>query len=213
MVAEGTLVGGRYRILTQVGIGGMSTVYLAMDASLNRRWAVKQMRDAGSAERRDVMLRSLTVESEMIARLDHPAIPRIVDLIDDDTGVFVVMDFVEGQTLRTLLEREGPQDEALVVDWGIQLCDVLDYLHRRTPMVVFRDMKPSNVMLTPDGMVKLIDFGIAIEQGRPVRTVTASATAGDWARRGMVRRSSSNPTACWMPVLTSMRWGPRCSSC
>ena len=165
MVAEGTLVGGRYRILTQVGIGGMSTVYLAMDASLNRRWAVKQMRDAGSAERRDVMLRSLTVESEMIARLDHPAIPRIVDLIDDDTGVFVVMDFVEGQTLRTLLEREGPQDEALVVDWGIQLCDVLDYLHRRTPMVVFRDMKPSNVMLTPDGMVKLIDFGIAIEQG------------------------------------------------
>ena len=84
MVAEGTLVGGRYRILTQVGIGGMSTVYLAMDASLNRRWAVKQMRDAGSAERRDVMLRSLTVESEMIARLDHPAIPRIVDLIDDD---------------------------------------------------------------------------------------------------------------------------------
>ena len=165
MVAEGTLVGGRYRILTQVGIGGMSTVYLAMDASLNRRWAVKQMRDAGSAERCDVMLRSLTVESEMIARLDHPAIPRIVDLIDDDTGVFVVMDFVEGQTLRTLLEREGPQDEALVVDWGIQLCDVLDYLHRRTPMVVFRDMKPSNVMLTPDGMVKLIDFGIAIEQG------------------------------------------------
>ena len=159
------MVGGRYRILTQVGIGGMSTVYLAMDASLNRRWAVKQMRDAGSAERRDVMLRSLTVESEMIARLDHPAIPRIVDLIDDDTGVFVVMDFVEGQTLRTLLEREGPQDEALVVDWGIQLCDVLDYLHRRTPMVVFRDMKPSNVMLTPDGMVKLIDFGIAIEQG------------------------------------------------
>ena len=62
MVAEGTLVGGRYRILTQVGIGGMSAVYLAMDASLNRRWAVKQMRDAGSAERRDVMLRSLTVE-------------------------------------------------------------------------------------------------------------------------------------------------------
>lgn len=165
MVAEGALIGGRYRILAQIGAGGMATVYLAMDVALNRRWAVKQMRDVGSPARHDAMMRGLRAESALIARLDHPAIPRIVDLITDASEVFVVMDFVEGETLRALLEREGPRSEAQAVDWGIQLCDVLDYLHRRTPMVVYRDLKPSNIMLTPDGSIRLIDFGIALETG------------------------------------------------
>lgn len=165
MVTEGDLIGGRYRILTQVGAGGMSTVYLAMDASLHRPWAVKQMRGVATAERRDVVKRSLTVEAEMISRLDHPAIPRIVDLVEERNDLFVVMDYVEGRTLSAVLEEQGPQSESQVVDWGIQLCDVLDYLHRRTPMVVFRDMKPSNVMVMPDGAIRLIDFGIAVTVG------------------------------------------------
>ena len=171
MVAENTLVGKRYRILTQIGKGGMSTVYLALDSSLNKQWAVKEIKNVSNPVQRDLVIKSLTVEANMIKRFDHPAIPRIVDLIEEKGSLFVVMDFVEGQTLSSLLKKEGPQKEEDVVDWGIQLCDVLDYLHRRKPPVVFRDMKPSNVMLTPDGSVKLIDFGIALEIGKGERTL------------------------------------------
>lgn len=166
MVAEGTLVGKRYRILTQIGKGGMSTVYLAMDSSLNKQWAVKEIRNVTDPVQRDLVIRSLTVEANMIKRFDHPAIPRIVDLIEEKSSLFVVMDYVEGQTLSALLKKKGAQKEEDVVDWGIQLCDVLDYLHRRKPPVVFRDVKPSNIMLTPDGAIKLIDFGIALEIGK-----------------------------------------------
>ena len=131
MVAEGTLVGKRYRILTQIGKGGMSTVYLAMDSSLNKQWAVKEIRNVTDPVQRDLVIRSLTVEANMIKRFDHPAIPRIVDLIEEKSSLFVVMDYVEGQTLSALLKKKGAQKEEDVVDWGIQLCDVLDYLHRR----------------------------------------------------------------------------------
>lgn len=166
MVGVNTLVGKRYKILAQIGKGGMSTVYLAMDSSLNKQWAIKEIRSASDPVQRDLVIKSLTVEANMIKRFDHPAIPRIVDLIEEKGSLFVVMDYVEGQTLASLLKKEGPQSEEDVVDWGIQLCDVLDYLHRRKHPVIFRDMKPSNVMLTPEGAIKLIDFGIALETGK-----------------------------------------------
>lgn len=166
MVGLNTLVGKRYKILAQIGKGGMSTVYLAMDSSLNKQWAIKEIRSASDPVQRDLVIKSLTVEANMIKRFDHPAIPRIVDLIEEKGSLFVVMDYVEGQTLASLLKKEGPQSEEDVVDWGIQLCDVLDYLHRRKHPVIFRDMKPSNVMLTPEGAIKLIDFGIALETGK-----------------------------------------------
>lgn len=157
MVGLNTLVGKRYKILAQIGKGGMSTVYLAIDSSLNKQWAIKEIRSASDPVQRDLVIKSLTVEANMIKRFDHPAIPRIVDLIEEKGSLFVVMDYVEGQTLASLLKKEGPQSEEDVVDWGIQLCDVLDYLHRRKHPVSFRDMKPSNVMLTPEGAIKLID--------------------------------------------------------
>ena len=165
MVAENTVIGGRYRILTQIGKGGMSTVYLALDTSLNKQWAVKEIRQVTDPVKRDMIIKSITVEANMIKRLDHPSIPRIVDLIDDHGTLYVVMDYVEGRTLADILKNEGPQPEDRVADWGIQLCDALDYLHRRNPPVIYRDMKPSNVMVTPSGAIKLIDFGIAIEMG------------------------------------------------
>lgn len=165
MVAENTVVGKRYRILTEIGRGGMSTVYLALDSSLNKQWAVKEIRNVEDPVRRGMIIKSLTVEANMIKRFDHPAIPRIVDLIDENGSLYVVMDYIEGRTLSAILKSEGPQPEDRVVDWGVQLCDALDYLHRRNPAVIYRDMKPSNVMVTPGGAIKLIDFGIAIEVG------------------------------------------------
>ncbi|KAB5608515.1 serine/threonine protein kinase [Bifidobacterium jacchi] len=165
MVTENTVVGKRYKILTQIGKGGMSTVYLALDTTLNKQWAIKEIKNSSDPVQRDLVIKSMQTEASMIKSFDHPAIPRIVDLVQEKGSLFVVMDYVEGRTLSSLLKKEGPQPEDEVVDWGVQLCDVLEYLHQRKPAVIFRDMKPSNVMLTPEGMVKLIDFGIAIQQG------------------------------------------------
>ena len=105
MVGLNTLVGKRFKNLAQIGKGGMSTVYLAMDSSLNKQWAIKEIRSASDPVQRDLVIKSLTVEANMIKRFDHPAIPRIVDLIEEKGSLFVVMDYVEGQTLASLLKK------------------------------------------------------------------------------------------------------------
>lgn len=163
MVNVGEVVGGKYEIVRLVGEGGMSRVYLAMDAKLNKQWAVKEIRATGTAEQQELVRASLVTEANTIKRLDHPAFPRIVDLIDEDGSLYVVMDYIEGVSLARVLEEQGPQSQEDVIDWGRQLCDALDYLHTRTPPIVYRDMKPANVMLKPDGTVCVIDFGIARE--------------------------------------------------
>lgn len=181
MAEEGSVVGGRYRILAQIGEGGMSRVYLALDTVLNKQWAAKEIKQFEDATQRELIIKSLITESNMIKRFDHPAIPRIVDIVDSDGTLFVIMDYVEGRTLDELLKLDGPQEEDDVVDWAVQLCDVLDYLHNRKPPVVYRDMKPANVMLKPNGLVQLIDFGIAREY-RDEGAVTAAI--GDTVQLG-----------------------------
>lgn len=214
MVGLNTLVGKRYKILAQIGKGGMSTVYLAMDSSLNKQWAIKEIRSASDPVQRDLVIKSLTVEANMIKRFDHPAIPRIVDLIEEKGSLFVVMDYVEGQTLASLLKKEGPQSEEDVVDWGIQLCDVLDYLHRRKHPVIFRDMKPSNVMLTPEGAQSSLSTSAL--HWRPARMRIASrwsVTTASSVRRASALPNSSPRTAPWTHVPISMRSVPPCSTC
>lgn len=182
MAEEGALIGGRYRILTQIGEGGMSRAYLALDSVLNKQWAAKEIKRVDDDVQRELIVQSLITESNMIKRFDHPAIPRIVDIVDEDGTLFVIMDYVEGRTLEEILKLEGPQAEDDVVDWAVQLCDVLDYLHTRTPPVIYRDMKPSNVMLKPNGLVQLIDFGIAREYREDGSEV--SAAMGDTVQLG-----------------------------
>ncbi|MGN0034521.1 MAG: serine/threonine-protein kinase, partial [Coriobacteriales bacterium] len=178
----GGLIGGRYKVLTQVGEGGMSRVYLALDTILNKQWAAKEIKLVEDRAQRDLVVNSLITESNMIKRLDHPAIPRIVDIVDEQGALFVIMDYIEGHTLEDILENEGRQSEDDVVDWAIQLCDVLDYLHEHNPRVIYRDMKPSNVMLKPNGMIQLIDFGIAREYREDGEEVTAAV--GDTVQLG-----------------------------
>lgn len=175
MTRENDIVGGRYRIITQIGTGGMSTVYLAIDKTLNKQWAVKEIRNVEDKHKREVIVRSLVEEANLIKAFDHPAIPRIVDLVDEHGSLYVVMDYIEGRTLREVRREKQQCTEKEVVDWGIQLCSVLDYIHRRKPPVVFSDMKPSNVMLKPDGTVMLIDFGIAHISGKPVHSAEEAA--------------------------------------
>ncbi|MCI7438362.1 MAG: serine/threonine protein kinase [Coriobacteriaceae bacterium] len=162
----GMVVGGRYQLLTVIGTGGMSTVYLALDKVLNKQWAAKEIRRVEDPQMRDLIVKSIVTEANMIKRFDHPAIPRIVDIVDDAGTLYVIMDYVEGHALESILETMGPQPEDAVADWAIQLCDVLEYLHQLDPPIIYRDMKPSNVMLRPNGSVSVIDFGIARELHR-----------------------------------------------
>lgn len=178
----GIVVGKRYQLLTKIGTGGMSTVYLALDTVLNKQWAAKEIKDVSDPEQRELIVQSIVTEANMIKSFDHPAIPRIVDLVDESGTLYVIMDYVEGRSLSAVLATDGPQPEDEVVNWGLQLCDALEYLHRRTPPVIYRDMKPSNVMLKPNGLVQIIDFGIAREYRDDGGTVTAAM--GDTVQLG-----------------------------
>lgn len=163
MAEIGTIIDGKYEILTEIGRGGMSVVYLAMDTHLNKQWAVKELRKKGSGKNDEIIVNSLLAEANMMKKLDHPALPRIVDIIDNGVTIFVVMDYIEGESLDKILAEYGAQPEELVVGWAKQLCDALYYLHSQKPPIIYRDMKPANIMLKPEGNIKIIDFGIARE--------------------------------------------------
>ena len=148
----------KYEVLKLINRGGSSRVYLALDRNLNRQWAIKKIKKKKNSSHTN----SLMAEAEIMKHLDHNALPRIVDIIDDNDYFYIIMDYVQGENLKTVLRADGPQDQETVVEWGIELCDVLQYLHDHN--IIYRDMKPANVMLTiPDGNIKVIDFGIARE--------------------------------------------------
>lgn len=163
MAGIGAVIDGKYEILKQIGQGGMSRVYLAMDNRLNKQWAVKEILRQGAGEKDTVAVNSLLAEAGLMKRLDHPALPRIVDIIDNEDTIYVVMDYIEGESLEYILKEQGPQPESLVLDWARQLCDAFIYLHSRKPPIIYRDMKPANVMRKPEGNLKVVDFGIARE--------------------------------------------------
>lgn len=147
-----------YEIKSIIGKGGMSTVYLAEHKRLHTRWAVKEVRKQ-QGTRFDFL-----AESNILKRLQHPMLPRIVDIFEDRDCIYIVEDFVEGITLEDLLKQQKKVDESQGLQWFRDLCGVLAYLHGQRPHpIIYRDMKPSNIMLQPDGSLKLIDFGIARE--------------------------------------------------
>ncbi|SEO61091.1 serine/threonine protein kinase [Amphibacillus marinus] len=162
MLKIGTIVDGRYEILKEIGRGGMSVVYLAMDNRLNKSLVVKDIRKRKGKDN-ELLINSLVVEANMLKRLEHHALPRIYDIIESKGDIYVVMDYIEGQSLKEVLDSHGRLPAKDVIKWARQLSDVLDYLHTREPPIVYRDMKPDNIMLTPNGKIKLIDFGIARE--------------------------------------------------
>ncbi len=162
MLQIGQLVDGKYKILNKVGQGGMSVVYLAMNEKANKQWAIKEVRKDGVKDF-EVVKQGLVVETDMLKRLSHPSLPSIIDVIEDEDTFLIVMDYIEGNPLSKILEEYGAQPQKNVIEWAKQLCDVLGYLHTRHPAIIYRDMKPGNVMLKPDGKVTLIDFGTARE--------------------------------------------------
>jgi serine/threonine-protein kinase len=156
------MLNNRYIIVQTIGRGGMSAVYQATD-TLQRGnvWAIKEMSEsmATSHEDRDYAVSQFLQEAQLLRTLNHPNMPKVVDVFAQAGKHYLVMEYVKGQTLEHLLaNRAQPLSEAEVVPWAIQLCEVLGYLHRQN--IIFRDLKPGNIMITHDEQVKLIDFGI-----------------------------------------------------
>ena len=163
MAERGTIIEEKYEVLKLIGKGGMSKVYLAMDKNLNKQWAIKEIERRAYDKNNEVVVASAMAEANMMKKLDYPSLPRIVDIIEKEDVIYVVMDYIEGETLSNILNREGAQPQELVIEWAKELCRVLDYLHTQNPPIIYRDMKPANIMLQPNGNIKLIDFGIARE--------------------------------------------------
>ena len=147
----------RYRIDSLLGQGGMGAVYLAWDTNLEIPVAIKENLDA-SAEAQ----KQFTREAQMLARLAHPNLPRVIDnFIIPEVGQYLVMDYVEGEDLQSMLERLGRLPEPQVLIWISQICDALAYLHNQSSPIIHRDIKPGNIKIRPDGRAMLVDFGIA----------------------------------------------------
>ena len=164
----GRVVDNKYEIIAAIGKGGMSNVWLGRDRRLDKLWAVKEIKPNVAGAQGAANRQAIIDEANFMKRLDHTAIPRVVDIIDTGASIFVVMDYVNGSSLaKVMRQQKEPFQQEEVIDWGIQLCDVLGYLHTIHPPagypVVYRDLKPGNVMLRDDGQVKLIDFGISME--------------------------------------------------
>ncbi len=178
MLEIGSLVDGKYKILSEIGHGGMSVVYMAINEKANKTWAIKEVRKDGVLDF-EAVKQGLIVETDMLKKLNHPHLPSIVDVIEDDQVFLIVMDYIEGNSLDDTLKEYGAQQQDLVIDWAKQICDVLGYLHSRTPAIIYRDLKPANVMLKPDGNITMIDFGTAREfKERNLADTTCLGTIG-----------------------------------
>jgi len=165
-LAQGTLLQGRYQVIKVLGLGGMGAVYQARDlrfADAQRLCALKEMMTVTHEPQvRHVAVQSFEREANILAALNHAAIPKIFDYFTEGTRAYLVLELVDGMDLEAVLRNtRAALPVELVVAWGAQICDVLAYLHSQKPPIIFRDMKPSNIMIRPNNQIVLIDFGIA----------------------------------------------------
>lgn len=153
------IINGRYELLKLIGKGAITSVYLAMDKELNIPCAVK-ISKLSSVNNSDFARESVSKEAQTIRLFNHPAIPKVIDIVEAPQYIAVVQEYVQGETLNDIIENFSPQPVERVIDWAKQVCDILSYLHSFNPPYIHRDIKPSNLMLEPNGAIKLIDFGI-----------------------------------------------------
>ena len=157
LLTSGTILQDRYRVERLIGQGGFGAVYEAIDLRLNRRVALKQLLRSG-----DRLSRQFEREAQLLANLDHQSLPNVNDHFSTPDGQFLVMQYVPGEDLGSLLaERNAPFPVAQVLGWAFRLLDALQFLHTRQPPIVHRDIKPQNLKLQHDGSIMLLDFGLA----------------------------------------------------
>lgn len=164
LLEEQHVLHGRYIIVKRLAKGGQSAVYLATDLrDGNKRLAIKEMSQASlSPDELKRAVSGMKREADMLKRLQHPTLARVFEHFVQGNKHFIAMEYVDGQTLEDVMIDSGrPIAWEQVATWGMRLCDVLTYLHSLQPPIIYRDLKPSNVMVTPSREIKLIDFGIA----------------------------------------------------
>ena len=172
MLTPDTVLQGRYRVVRQLGQGGMGTVFEAIDERLDTTVALKQTLFGDERLRKQ-----FEREARLLARLHHPALPRVSDHFSEGEGQFLVMQFIAGQDLAEMIDsRRGPFPPEQVLTWADQLLDALDYLHTQDPQIIHRDIKPQNLKLTARGQIILLDFGLAKGQASEISRVTTSAS-------------------------------------
>lgn len=162
-----SILRARYRIVEIVGQGGMGSIYRAEDVRLTGRFcAIKEVQvdPSMSPTEQEQSREQFYREATILARLDHPNLPKVSDFFDELDRDYLVMDFVPGVDLRQKIEEANQSgtflSEHQVLDWANQMCDALSYLHSLDPPVLHRDIKPANIKLTPEGLIKLVDFGL-----------------------------------------------------
>lgn len=162
----GQVFNNRYRIVKLLGQGGFGAVYRAWDSNLNKPCALKENMDVSPEAQRQ-----FTREATVLANLSHPNLPRVTDhFILPGQGQYLVMDFVEGDDLASIVRQRGPVPPEQAITWTLQVADALSYLHTRQPPVVHRDIKPANIRITPDGRAMLVDFGLVKIYNAQLRT-------------------------------------------
>jgi len=192
-----TVLADRYSVVRSLGRGGMGAVYLVSDTRLGgKNWAVKEMSDAAlvDAQEKQNAIDAFQREANLLASLNHPHLTKVVDYFEEGGKHYLVMDYIDGQTFDEMLDAQTqPFTETQVTRWAVQLCDVLDYLHNQSPPVIFRDLKPGNIMLDGEGQVHLIDFGIArlFKSGKS-RDTASFGTAGYAPREQYGRGQTDN---------------------
>lgn len=149
------LIGDKYRVLEVLGQGGTSVVYLAENLVLGNLWAIKAL------SKNSPWFNYEMQEISMLKLLSHPMLPRIADLIEDQDSCYIVMDYISGTNLLDYVQKKGRIDEKTLLSWSRDLLEVLSYLHGRNPPVIYRDLKPSNLIMDDTGRIKLVDFGTA----------------------------------------------------
>ncbi|PKM51551.1 MAG: hypothetical protein CVV02_06345 [Firmicutes bacterium HGW-Firmicutes-7] len=147
----------KFKVIEPLGHGGTSEVYLAENIKVGNKWAIKKARKENHSI-------NLLAEPNILKHLDHIAIPKIIDIEEDDQAIYIIEEYVQGINLKDYKTQCTEIETKQIVKWAFQLCDVLNYLHQRKPHpIIYRDVKPENIMLMDNGMIKLIDFGIARE--------------------------------------------------
>lgn len=172
MLTAETILQGRYRIVRQLGQGGMGAVYEAIDLRLDTTVALKE-----TLFNEERLRKQFEREARLLARLHHPALPRVSDHFSEGDGQFLVMQFIPGDDLSEMVNRKrGPFPADQVLTWADQLLDALDYLHTQDPQIVHRDIKPQNLKLTSRGQIILLDFGLAKGQAGDISRLTSTAS-------------------------------------
>ena len=184
-----TVLNGRYKVLSVIASKGMSAVYKVEDSSLHKKWCLKEIKKS-NAGKGNVEYEALIQEANIMKTLDHVGIPRITTIEEEGDSLFIIMDYVDGMSMKSWLTQKGKINQDVTLLWMRQIVQTMMYLHNRKNPIFYRDMKPDNIMIQTDGNLKLLDFGISmVLKGKDDVIIKALGTKGyaapEQSKRGL----------------------------